>query len=871
MPEKPKLLNRLFSNLWVLYGLVFLGFLIWHVFIFRDVIAATPQIWQGNEIIAREELIPFFNFGSQFWGDDASSLTSSEEVRTGYSFWTAWVRYAPVLPVALVVLNALSAFLLFYAFHCVGRYFSKDKPYIGILAAVLAAVVIHSILLYAKVAHFYVLIIGFSLFAVAVSLAIEQIFFKRNLSVKNMVALSLVVLVNPAVHYHVMFYLIFALMLATYTIFVLVVNRPFFGFYLKKHLIYFFGVTAASLIPYLVLIIVTSSHSLSSVSTDIPVNYWLIYYSSLALPFVFSFDTAGHLDLIRYGNYLAPLPRLGSLLITFLISSVFLFKNWLTLNLVRRLLVTTLFVLMLASMWMSIGYSQSGVFSFHSMLSSLATFLADQGNWFADLINRGLAIFINILRFPHRFQFIYFYVGGLLFMLALVWLQDILRRKTGKRLVAAGLIALIALLPLYASADYRTALASGDMATFATPYRVPQDLVNIKQILAKKQDDKLFVMPTMESGREILQDGKTYSFLDKFYIYYLDQPTLYYGVGASTQNKIISYLAYRSIVFKQGWWQDVLANNLGITDILVPKHMQARKVGITYLPGIEQLANDALAKSQKYHNVYDGPDYALYQLDQKAITFDPTLVDLQWNKFVDYASAGNLAGQNFDFPLQLSDFASRQRGTVVTDNPERSFYSLYANSGQAGVFYPDSSLLAFDSRLVASSNFTNNSLSLSTLYATDDEYNYLHEIVPSLATLRVPQFVGLTKGDGRLDISFSAPTAGKYRLLVHGGSRADQIGASLGGQRLELEKLAGDKDTANDYIDFTYFYADVSLVAGKHVLKIENPDQNAVIVESVVPMPADQLPQDFANVETPKFKLNQTDQPNVFNVQFGGG
>lgn len=870
MPERTNFLKGMLSRLWVLYTLVFLGFLIWHVFIFRDVLAAAPQIWQGNTVVAREELVPFFSFGTQFWGDSTSDLTSSEEVRTGYSFWTAWVRYAPVLPVALVVMNALSAFLLFYAFHLVGRYFSKNKPYMGILAAVLAAVVIHSILLYAKVAHFYVLIIGFSLFAVAVSLAIEQIFFKRNLSIKNIIALSLVVLINPAVHYHVIFYLIFALMLAVYTVFVFVVNRPFFGFYLKKHLIYFFVVTIASLVPYVALIMATSGSSLGSVSTDIPVNYWLIYYSSLALPFVFSFDTAGHLDLIRYGNYLAPLPRIGSLIITLLISSVFLFKNWLSLTLVRRLLITTLFVLMLVSMWMSIGYSEGGVFSFHSMLSSLATFLADQGNWLADLLNRGLSIFINILRFPHRFQFIYFYVGGLLFMVALVWLQDVLRRKTGKRLLAAGLVALIALLPVYASADYRTALASGDMATFATPYRVPQDLVNIKQILAKNNDDKLFILPTLESGREIAQDGKTYSFLDKFYIYYLDQPTLYYGVGASTQNKIISYLAYRSIAFHEDWWQDVLANNLGITHILMPKHMQARKVGITYLPGVEQAAANALANSQRYHNVYDGPDYALYALDQKP-SGDSKLVDLQWSRFVDYAKSGALGEARFDLPLQLNDFSKTKSGQVVTDNPERTFYSLYGNSGLAGTFYPDRSLLAFDSRLVASSNFTNNSLSLSTLYAVDDDYNYLHEIVPSLATLRAPQFVGLTKGDGRLDVSFNVPKDGNYRLLLHGGSRADQMTANLGGQRLSLQKLTGDINTASDYIDFTYFYADVSLVAGKHVLQAQNPDQNAVIVESLVPIPADQVPQDFSNVQTSKFQLEPSDKQNVLNVKFVGG
>lgn len=870
MHRSNPILSRLGKNLRVIYAVVFAAFIIWHIFIFRDVLMALPDIWSGHATIAREELIPFFDFGTQFWGDSTSDLTSSEEVRTGYSFWTAWVRYAPILPVALVLMNALSAFLLFYAFHCVGRYFSKDKPYLGIVAAILASVVIHSILLYAKVAHFYVLIIGFSLFAVAVSLAIEQIFFKRNLGIKNTALLSLVVLVNPAVHYHVIFYLIFALMLLVYSIFVFVVNRPYFGFYLKKHIIYFLAVVITSLVPYVLLIVATTSaQSLGAVSTDIPVNYWLIYYSSLALPFIFSFDTAGHLDLIRYGNYLAPLPRIGSLVITFLISSVFLFKNWLGLNLVRRLLITTLFVLMLASMWMSIGYGASSIFSFHSMLSSIATFLADQSNAAADIASKGLSLFINILRFPHRFQFIYFYVGGLLFMVALIWLYGLLYKRTGRRFLTAGFIALIALFPLYASADYRQALASGDMATFAAPYRIPKDLVNIKDLLAKQQDDKLFILPTMESGREITQDGKTYSFLDKFYIYYFGQPTLYYGVGASTQNKIIAYLAYRSIAFNEDWWQDVLANNLGITHILMPKHTESRKVGITYLPGIETGAADALAKSSMYHSIYDGPDYALYEINQEPSRDNAVFVDLQWSKFLEYAKSGALQQQRFDLPLQLASFVGQKQGVVETDSPERTFYNLYAATNQSATFYPDPSLLAFDSRLVASSNFTNNALSLSTLYAADDDYNYLHEIVPSLASLRSPQFVGLTKGNGRLDVPFTVPTDGEYRLLLHGGSVVDEIQAHLGGQQVVLHKITDDQKAANGYIDFTYFYADVSLVAGSHVLQVQNSDQNAVLAESVVPLPASQLPTDFTSVKAGNFAINPGEKPNLLKVTFG--
>ncbi len=869
MPGTSGYLKTITHKLWFWYLVVFLLSLLAHVIIFRDVVAAIPAIWHGDQVIVREELVPFFDFGTQFWGDDAAGLTSSEEVRTAYSFWTAWFRFAPILPIALVVVNALSAFLLFFAFHRVGRYFSKHRPYFGVVAAALAAAVIHGILLYSKIAHFYVLIIGFSLFAVAISLVIDQVFFHKKLKWTNVVMVSLLVLINPAVHYHLIFYLLFILILMVYNVLVWVVNREYFGYYLKKHLIYMVSVIVCSLVPYVLLIMALIAPKLSTVSTDIPVNYWLIFYSSLPLPFIFSFDSAGHLDLMRYGNYLAPLPRIGSMIITGLVGSLFLFGQWAKQSLVRRVLLATLFMIMLIAMWMSMGYSPSVVFSFHAVLSSLATFLSEQGNAFAAVVGKGLAIFINILRFPHRFQFIYFYVGGLLMMIALVWLHDLFRKRMANRLAAGGLVVLVGLLPLYASVDYRQALTSGNFATFATPYRVSDDLRHIKDILSRQTDDKLFIFPTLESGREILQDGKSYSYLDKFLVYYLNQPALYYGVGASTQNKLVAYLTYRSIAFNESWWQDILVNNLNITHVLMPKNVQARKVGIAYLPGVESKIAKALSESQTYQLEYDGPEFALYSLRAKKLTTTPTLVDMQWSRLLEAFRHGDFAQRRFTLPLQVNDSLKQDTSSLLTDSPERSFYTLFAATEPGKVFYPNSDLLPFASELVASSNFTNNALSLSTLYAADDDYNYIHEVVPNLTSLRVPQFTGLTKGAGRLSVPFTVPTDGTYRVVLHGGSRADDIKAHLGGQQVTLSKIESDAHQAKDYVDFTYFHADLQLVAGSHVLEVQNASQNAVLSESLVVVPQAEIPKDFANATTAHFSIKPSDQPDTFTVVRG--
>jgi hypothetical protein len=849
--------NILRQPVW-LYCVIFALLLLVHAFIFRDVLAAIPDILAGNASIVREELVPFFNFGTQFWGDNTSALTSSEEVRVSYSFWTAWVRYDIILPFALVVLNAISAFILFYAFHRLGKHFYR-KSLFGALAALLAAFLIHMILLYAKVAHFYVLIIGFSMFALSVSLFIEQLFFGRKLSKWNLLAVSLLILLNPAIHYHVIFYIVAFIVMLAHIIVTLVLNRRYFWKYVRRDVLYFLLITAFSLIPYVIYIALVTQPS-SDVGTQIPVNYWMMYYASLSLPFIFSLDTAGHIDLIKYGNYFAPLPRFGTMIVTFLVASIFLYKRWRKLQPIYQVCLLTIFMLMLFAMWMTIGYSENSPYSFHMVIGNLALLFASIGGAIGDGLANVLQLFINILRFPHRFQFIYFYAAGVLLMVALVWLHATLRRKM-KPALATFLVVLIALFPLIGSGDYRGAMLSGDLATFARPYYIPDDLKNIKQQLAQQTDNKLFVLPTLESGRELKQDGKSYSFLDKYLIYYLNQPTLYYGVGANTENKVISYLTYRAIAYDEPWWQQILANTLGITDIIVPMNTEPRPEGLTYMKGIEDKIQTSLAASTLYEKTYDGKDFSLYSLKQPVNQDQATLVNMNWQNMLKYFMNNEKHDGRYYFPLQQRKFLESE-GTkrVATDSPERSFYDVYSLKSD-NVFVPRPVSLPFSPEFVASSNFTNNALSLSILQSKTDQYNYLHETVPSLANLQRPAFVGLTQGETKLDMEITAPGEGKYRLLLHGGSKANEIKAVIDGQKVALTKIADDRDQPYEYLDITYFYADIDLKQGKSTMSIENSDQSGIIVDSVTLMPSSEIPADF------DAWLQPTEQENVYEIR----
>lgn len=836
------------------------------MFIFRDVIAAIPSVLKGDASIVREELVPFFDFGSQFWGEGTSALTSSEEVRVSYSFWTAWVRQNNILPFAIVILNTLSAFILFYAFHRIGRYIYKRSIF-GVASAFLAALLIHTILLYAKMAHFYVLIIGFSMFALSLSLMCEQLFFKLHLSMKNVLAVSALILFNPAIHYHVIFYVVTALIMIIHSLFTLVMNRRYFFKYLRRSLLYFLLLILLSLVPYVIYIYLTSSSSISGVSTQIPVNYWMIYYASLSLPFIFSLDTAGHLDLIRYGNYLAPIPRFGSIIVMMLIGSLFLFKKWKTTHIVVRVFLITIFIVMLFAMWMTLGYSENGPYSFHKVFGDIAIFFSNTGGVVGSIIASLMSTFINILRFPHRFQFIYFYAAGILFMIALYWLRLAFMRKF-RPLIATIFVILIGLFPIMANNDYRTAMTSGDLATFVSPYRIPDDLKNIKTELAAKKDTKLFILPTLESGREIMQDGKRYSFLDKYLIYYLNEPTYYYGAGANTENKLISYLVYRAIAYEEPWWQDILANNLGITDIVVPMQAIQREKGISYLPGIEEKIHKSLAGSNKYKKTYTGKDYALYSIKKPRDTNTATLIDMQWQDTLEYLNKGSRDNSATFFPLQMNKFAHASGNKkLLTDSVERSFYDLYGTKAADRTFVPNPISLPFNSEYVASSNFTNNTLSLSTLYAKDDDYNYLHENVPSLVNLQRPSFVGLTKGDVKLGIKLKVPKTGNYRLLLHAASKGNEIQSSISGTDVKLAKIKDDQKKTGDYVDFTYFYQDVRLEEGTHIIELKNVDQNAVIVDSIMLMPERDLPENFNNITSQNLQITPTDQELIYDVR----
>lgn len=852
--------SRTRTALFVVFGLL----LVVHLFIFRTIILHSSAVVHNNASIVREELVPFFDYHSEYLPAESSKLTGSDEFRVTYSFWSSWTRYNSILPFMLVIVNTIAAFLLFYAIFRVVRRFLPNQQAKSIFVSLLAALFVHFVLLYSKIAHFYSLILGFGLFALAMSLVVEQLFFDEKLKIKNIVATSFLVLINPAVHYHVIFYLALGLLLVLQILVSL--GKPWRQIWsaLKRSILYAVAVGLLSAIPYMLYIKLTTPAT-GDVFNQIPVNYWMIYYSSVPLQYLFSLDSLGHVDLFRYGNYLAPQPRLMTLAAMIIATSIFITKRWTMLPAKKRAPFLVILSMVVISLWMSIGYSNDSVFSFHQFLGGIDSLLVSSTSTLAHEVIKAVGIFINVLRFPHRFEFIVFYGAGILLALGLAWLIDNLQERGFKRPAVLTIAIVVAMVPFLGSAAYRQTLTSGDFNRFLTPYQIPQDLKNIKQKLVTTQDNRLFILPSMESGRQINGSDTQYAFLDKYFIYYLNQPTLYYGGGADTNNKIVAFMVYRAIGYGQDWWQDILINDFGITNILVPKNLHARPQSITYLPDIDKQINQSLAKSSRFKNVYDGKDYALYATTErpsnKAVLNDTTWSDML-KQFTD--KSFTLDGQRLFYPAQLSAFLKQTDKALQTDNPERSFYTLYL-SQKGKSFRADGSLLPFSSDMVASSSFTSGMFSLTTLYGKENKYNYTHEIVPSLLSLSTSQFVGTGPNYGdKVLVDLKVPKDGNYRVLIHAASSDKTIKAQNGQKTYDFTRLPGDA-MPQGYVDFSYYKADIHLTKGQHTFAIPS-SKASNLVELMGLIPESDVPTDFTNVNQSNVTMKQTTTPGVYMV-----
>ncbi len=118
-----------------------------------------------------------------------------------------------------------------------------------------------------------------------------------------------------------------------------------------------------------------------------------------------------------------------------------------------------------------------------------------------------------------------------------------------------------------------------------------------------------------------------------------------------------------------------------------------------------------------------------------------------------------------------------------------------------------------------------------------------------------------------LGIKLKVPQTGSYRLLLHAASKGKEVQASINGTDVKLTKIKHDQNKTGDYVDFTYFYQDVKLEKGTHVINLKNVDQNAVVVDSVTLVPANDVPSTFDQITFANLQITPTDKELIYDVR----
>lgn len=830
------------------------------LFIFRGVAASIPSILNGDAVINGDELVPFFNPTSQLIDQAAgkfNQLTNGYEFRVRYAILTTWVRYYKVLPFALILVIpgvTYAAYLATSQFLAASLasplpasepaqptanalVFTFSRPTIY-LAALAPVAVIFLILTYAKITHFYTLILGFSMFLMAAAQVTFGLIFAERRPYRSIAIACLITLFNPAVHYLILFalYLSFtvgALVLLDVIVFVRAYGvRWLFSprqwwcmiFPLRKWLRFlsiwallelwrqiryttltraimaFVLLALLALLPYGLFVKFYALRGVPNLSETVPGDFYFITDASISLDHVLSFDMAGIMDKAISGDYMAKEPRLPNLVYTALLFlPLFLpqlrrqvFCTW-----PRRQFLFTSYLNVFFSMWATLGYSKPAWLpTFHRTIAFITIEANDTQSFAGDLVIKITSTIVQVLRFPHRFQLILFMMACLLMPITVMWLAQKVHEYLDERIpqlslaIWPGLIVLL-FVPLFSSWQYRETFASGNFHDFLAPYPVTL-LREVKTALKALPPGKVVVLPPTETAKVITDiEGVDHKFIDKFHIYFLDLPSYYYGLTGDSDNKFEFFLLLRGLYYQQDWWINI-ARDLKIQYIVVNKELMANVMGgAEYLREIEKAIVPELDGLPQYlRRIYENDSYVLYEItDLPRAERVPLLIDTNWNTFIQILSSRLDLTRYYDLrhTVVSDDLADYADLMLLTDDVHAAMLDLYIKAHPQQFFGPSSSIFAFQPAIIPSSYYLSPMFRLFQFFS-DSKWNRLNMITPGLYGTIRGSFIGLPRSTPfRIDAKF--PSSEKYRVLLRGAATMNHL-------TIESKKL----DYQNDLI-----------------------------------------------------------------------
>ncbi len=194
-------------------------FYIGSLIVFRHVLFAIPSVLRGDAVIGGDELVPFFNPRSQLLEQaegQFNELVNGYEFRVRYAFLTTWLRYYKVLPFAiLLVIPSLFWAVYLTVARFMDKVFTSLSSQAIYLATAFPVTLIYLIMTYSKITHFYTLILGLVLMTISSLWMLYALLFAGRKWKRYMVLSSVATLLNPAIHYLILFSLFFGITIVT--------------------------------------------------------------------------------------------------------------------------------------------------------------------------------------------------------------------------------------------------------------------------------------------------------------------------------------------------------------------------------------------------------------------------------------------------------------------------------------------------------------------------------------------------------------------------------------------------------------------------------------------------------------------------------
>lgn len=834
--------------------------------VFRDVVAAIPSVLRGDAVIAGDELVPFFNWHSQYLDQAAgqfSELVYGYEFRVRYAFLTSWLRYYKVLPFAiLIVIPSLFWATYLTVARFIDRVFTTLSSQAIYLATFFPVSLMYLLMVYAKVTHFYTLILGLVLMTISSLWMLYALLFAGRRWKRYMVLSCLATLLNPAVHYLVLFSLFFGITAITLLAGELgrwirrggparlhlvpgrIVNLVRHGgrwarlrAWFRRWLATVTGrLTSAAvlyvlvtLIPYALFVKYVALAGIPNLSETVPGDFYFIQDASVSWLHELSWDLAGIMDKILFGDYLAKVPRYPNA-----VYSILLVVPLLVPGLRRRLfpsrphrqLLAVIYVTVAFALWATIGYGEPLWFpTFHRTLAAVAITADSSDSALGDLVVAGAATVVQVLRFPHRFQLILFMLAPMVMSLTLASLIDVVsgqwlhrarrqplprwrhRRQNSPntesapttarprrprneaatlarstllvKLLTTACIGAVFFTPFLSNRPYQEVFTSGDLGGFMAPFPVA-DLKELKGALSALPEGRTVVLPPTETAKLVADaNGIDHKFIDKFFIYYLDKPSYYYGLTGDVGNKFEFFLILRGLYYQQDWWINV-ARDISIRYIVVNRKIHSNGgIGAEYLPDVEKYVEPGLARlTDDVALRFENDSYALYEvLDLPTTDRETLLVDSSWQTYLDLIFNRRNLSRCYKFEytpyVDPDNISDKEPIHLLTDDTHTSAVNLYLLAHPNAFAGPDTKMFAFNPNIVASSYYLS-PMFRSFLLFSNTKWNRTDMITPGVfGTLR-GSFIGLPRAT-EIQVPVTVTTPGRYRVLMLGSNTANAV------------------------------------------------------------------------------------------------